>query len=270
MFDCNNDEDERNCTSKATSAVTPKPHGASRDEIYVSDGAIWTLVVSITIVFILVALIMWIKFRSDRNIPKSRFAFSDCDTDRTGSLAASDRVASIDRMRRQRNLNFERPQSYHYSSRPNSMIYIGSQDNVRSISSQLSWYSQQLISAPRTPNSSLSIVDIPVVCPHTSIEHFNEEGIQSDSNSRNEIHGTQDNDSSHGDILIHDEEQEPLQGQEIQVTPPPDYSECNDTINEIPPTAITVTATTAAVSETQATPPPTYSDSLLYNFITYV
>ena len=66
VFDCENNEDERNCTSTAKATVASFPANENREEIYVSEGAIWTLVVSIVIAFLLVALIMWIKFKNDK------------------------------------------------------------------------------------------------------------------------------------------------------------------------------------------------------------
>ena len=290
VFDCENNEDERNCTSTAKATVASFPANENREEIYVSEGAIWTLVVSIIIAFLLVALIMWIKFKSDKKSSKHRPTSSDGDTDGDGSRTASERVAGIDRMRRQRNLNFERPESYHYSSRPNSMIYIGSQDNVRSISSQLSWYSQQLISTPRTPDNSPSFVDIPVLCPNTSIDHLNEEDIQSISsheepNTGNELECARNNndqftcDCERSEVLQEavitpclehqhynttanrTQESELLDEREYSVSPPPTYSECNE--DGIPPT-------NATAADALTTPPPTYTDSLSYNFITYV
>ena len=256
---------------KAT--VASFPANENHEEIYVSEGAIWTLGVSMVIVFLLVALIMWIKFKSDKNMSKHRLPSSGSDTNRDGSRTTSERVAGIDRMRRLRNLNFERPESYHYNSRPNSMIYIGSQDNVRSISSQLSWYSQQLISTPRTPDNSLSFVDIPVVCPNTSIQHLNEEDVLSISShgepsTDNGLNCVRDNNDQctfdcERSEVVPTQESELLDEGEYSVSPPPTYSECNEDTSGIPSTN-----TTAA--DTLATPPPTYTDSLSYNFITYV
>ena len=269
VFDCENNEDERNCTSTVKATVASFPANENHEEIYVSEGAIWTLGVSIVIVFLLVALIMWIKFKSDKKVSKHRLPSSGNDTNRDGGRMTSEQVAGIDRMRRLRNLNFERPESYHYSSRPNSMIYIGSQDNARSISSQLSWYSQQLISTPRTPDNSLSFVNIPVVCPNTTIEHLNEEDVLSISS--HEEPGTvdgvdcvRDNDdqcaydcerSEVQQQAVPTQESELLDEREYSVSPPPTYSECNEDTSGIPPTS-----TTAA--DTLATPPPTYNDSL--------
>ena len=279
-----------------------------------SERAIWTLVVSIIVVFALVALIMWMKFKSDKNQSNKRLPSFDEDT--RGS--ASDRVAGIDRMRRQRNQNIERPESYHYSSRPSSIIYVGSQDNVRSISSQLSWYSQQLFPIPQSaqrPDGCLSFLDIPVVCPLTSIENVNEindndnndnrSNSSCDNNTDNLTHCvlnsdnlcvdpcespgnlecrtrtsiptspppdydeyynvTVDNEESH--ITPENELIQERERDEPSVSPSPTYSECNDDdddaggINNTTP----LTAT-----DTLVTPPPTYTDSLSYNFITYV
>ena len=278
-----------------------------------SEEAIWTLVVSIIVVFILVALIMWMKFKSDENQSIRRLQSFGQDT----REEALDRVAGIDRMRRQRNQNIERPESCHYNGRPSSMIYIGSQDNVRSISSQLSWYSQQLIPIPQRPNGSLSFLDIPVLAPQTSIVHVNEindnnsdnqsnSSCDSDANSDNlmqcvlnagnlcvdpcdspvdpRVSRTQtpvptspppDYDAYYGRTMANDESHIAAENELVQedlnehnVSPPPTYSECNDDNDDNDDNTSNTTPLTA--TGTLPTPPPTYTDSLSYNFITYV
>ena len=260
-MDCENWRDESNCTAAATERMvrnqlqkTLSHQTSGGDHIYVSEGAIWTLGISITIVFVLVSLIMWLKFKSAKSA--SRFTFS---AQYRACSSSQQRLASIDRMRRRENQNIERPESYHYNSRPSSMIYIGSQDNVRSISSQLSWYSQQIIQGP------LRLEDATPCLITTSIEHVIDADADSTVSVESQEAGLGDRTPQVGEPAL------------TPTSPPPQYDRCNPSGDAAPPTYIECNQdgtdgasqrATAAVETT--TPPPTYSDSLSYNFITYV